>query len=103
MVERNAFGRHIYVGLADYKMNTAGWTSPEPDRRPDRAEPRQHNMFGQVHFRHAFLAANPLNYRTDLKNNIYNRPALLPAMPWKDDVRPARRWPSPRRSMRMVR
>ena len=37
----NAFGRHIYTALADYKMNTAGWTSPSQDRRPDRDQPRQ--------------------------------------------------------------
>ena len=88
MVEREAFGRHVYVGLADYKMNTAGWTSPSQIADQIALNRASTNIFGQIHFRHAFLAANPLNYRTDLKNNIYNRPALLPAMPWKDDVRP---------------
>ena len=84
----NAFGRHIYVGLADYKMGTAGWTSPSQIADQIALNRASTNVFGQVHFRHAFLAANPLNYRTDLKDNVYNRPALLPAMPWKDDVRP---------------
>ena len=36
----NTFGRHMVIGLADYKMNTAGWLDPETDRQPDRAEPR---------------------------------------------------------------
>ncbi|HEY0489496.1 MAG TPA: family 10 glycosylhydrolase [Telluria sp.] len=84
----NAFGRHIYVGLADYKMGTAGWTSPGQISDQIALNRASTNVFGQVHFRHAFLAANPLSYRTDLKDNVYNRPALLPAMPWKDDVRP---------------
>ena len=84
----NAFGRHIYVGLADYKMGTAGWTSPTQIADQIALNRASANVFGQVHFRHAFLAANSLNYRTDLKDNIYNKPALLPAMPWKDDVRP---------------
>lgn len=84
----NAFGRHIYVGLADYKMGTAGWTSPTQIADQIAMNRASSNVYGQVHFRHAFLAANTLNYRTDLKNNIYNKPALLPAMPWKDDVRP---------------
>ena len=84
----NAFGRHIYVGLADYKMGTAGWTSPTQIADQIALNRASSHVYGQVHFRHAFLAANPLNYRTDLKDNIYKRPALLPAMPWKDDVRP---------------
>lgn len=84
----NAFGRHIYVGLADYKMGTAGWTSPTQIADQIAMNRASSNVYGQVHFRHAFLAANTLNYRTDLKDNIYNKPALLPAMPWKDDVRP---------------
>ena len=84
----NAFGRHVYVGLADYKMNTTGWTSPTQIADQIALNRASSNVHGQVHFRHAFLVANPLNYRTDLKDNIYHRPALLPAMPWKDDVRP---------------
>lgn len=84
----NSFGRHIYVGLADYKMGTVGWTSPTQIADQIALNRASSNVYGQVHFRHAFLAANPLNYRTHLKDNIYNKPALLPAMPWKDDVRP---------------
>ena len=84
----NAFGRHMYVGLADYKMNTAGWTSPAQIADQIALNRANSNIAGQVHFRHAFLAANPLGYRTDLKDNIYNKPALLPAMPWKDSTVP---------------
>ncbi|MGZ8290374.1 MAG: family 10 glycosylhydrolase [Telluria sp.] len=83
-----AFGRHIYTGLADYKMNTAGWTSPSQIADQIAINRANANVFGQVHFRHTFLQNNPLNYRTDLKDNIYRKPALLPAMPWKDNVQP---------------
>ena len=84
----NAFGRHMYVGLADYKMGTAGWTSPAQIADQISLNRASGNIAGQVHFRHAFLAANPLAYRTDLKNNIYNKQAMLPAMPWKDSTVP---------------
>lgn len=80
----NAFGRHIYIGLADYKMNTAGWTDPNQIANQIALNRANQNVFGQVHFRHAFLAANPLGYRTALMQNTYKRPALLPTMPWKD-------------------
>ncbi|HEY1010358.1 MAG: family 10 glycosylhydrolase [Daejeonella sp.] len=84
----NSFGRHIYIGMADYKVNTTGWLSRSeiPNQvRLNRANP---NVFGQTHFRHAFLVGNLLNYRDSLKNHFYNKPALLPAMTWKDSVPP---------------
>ncbi|UGQ44845.1 family 10 glycosylhydrolase [Massilia endophytica] len=85
----NAFGRHMYIGLADYKMNTAGWTSPAQIANQIAMNRGSSHIAGQIHFRHAFLQANALGYRTDLKDNIYNKPALLPAMPWKDSTVPS--------------
>lgn len=85
----NAFGRHIYIGLADYKMGTAGWTSPSQIADQIAMNRASTNVFGQIHFRHTFLAANTLNYRTDLKDRVYKKQALLPAMHWKDNIAPA--------------
>jgi uncharacterized lipoprotein YddW (UPF0748 family) len=84
----NSFGRHMYIGLADYKMNTAGWTNPAQIANQIAMNRGSSHIAGQVHFRHAFLQQNALGYRTDLKDNIYNKPALLPAMPWKDSTVP---------------
>jgi hypothetical protein len=84
----NAFGRHIYVGLADYKMGTVGWTDPNQVANQIGMNRANQNVHGQIHFRHAFLAANTLNYRTALMQDTYKRPALLPAMPWKDSLPP---------------
>ena len=85
----NAFGRHVYVGIADYKMNTAGWLDPKQVANQIALNRAQAGIAGQIHFRHAFLAANPLGYRSDLMQNVYARPALVPAMPWKDTLQPA--------------
>ncbi|MET0982076.1 MAG: family 10 glycosylhydrolase [Telluria sp.] len=85
---QNAFGRHMYIGIADYKMNTAGWTDPKQVANQIAMNRAQGNIGGQIHFRHAFLAADPLGYRSDLQQNVYNRPALVPAMPWKDTLAP---------------
>jgi len=84
----NTFGRHMYIGLADYKMNTAGWLDPKQVANQIALNRAQTHIAGQIHFRHAFLAANPLNYRTDLQQNVYQRPALIPTMPWKGVVAP---------------
>ena len=84
----NAFGRHMYIGLADYKMGTTGWTDPKQVASQIALNRAQPQIAGQVHFRHAFLQANPLGYRTDLQQNVYQRPALIPPMPWKSTTAP---------------
>lgn len=84
----NAFGRHIYIGMADYKVNTTGWTSRSEIPNQLRINRSNPNVFGQTHFRHAFLVSNLLNYRDSLRQRFYNKPALLPAMAWKDATAP---------------
>ncbi|HEY1025896.1 MAG TPA: family 10 glycosylhydrolase [Sphingobacteriaceae bacterium] len=84
----NAFGRHIYIGMANYKVNTTGWSSRSEIPNQVRLNRNHANVYGQVHFRHAFLVANPLNHRDSLRLRFYNKPALLPAMSWKDSIAP---------------
>ena len=80
---QNAYDRHMYIGLADYKMNTAGWTDPRQIDMQIALNRAHANVGGQIHFRHAFLQTDPLGYRTALKNTTYARPALPPVMGWK--------------------
>jgi uncharacterized lipoprotein YddW (UPF0748 family) len=84
----NAFGRHIYIGLADYKMNTTGWTSPTQIADQIGMNRAHANVFGQIHFRHAFLQADTLGYRTALMQSTYRAPALPPQMAWKGGAAP---------------
>lgn len=84
---QNNFGRHMYIGLADYKMGTTGFGADQIAKQIGMN--RAHgNIAGQIHFRHAFLAQNTLNYRTELVNGTYKRPALVPTMAWKDGRAP---------------
>ena len=85
----NAFGRHIYIGTAGYKVGTTGWTSRSEIPNQVRLNRAHQNIYGQIDFRHAFLVANALNYRDSLKSRLYIRPAIVPTMPWKDDTAPA--------------
>ncbi|MEX5744254.1 family 10 glycosylhydrolase [Massilia sp. X63] len=85
----NAYERHMYIGLADYKMNTAGWTSPNEINNQIALNRAHANISGQIHFRHAFLQGDALGYRSALKNATYARPALLPVMAWKGTQAPA--------------
>lgn len=84
----NAFGRHICIGMADYKVGTTGWTNTSEIPNQIRMNRSNANVRGQIHFRHAFLVANALNYRDSLRLRFYNKPALIPDMPWKDNVAP---------------
>lgn len=85
----NAYERHMYIGLADYKMNTTGWKDPNQINHQIALNRAHASIGGQIHFRHAFLQADALGYRTSLKNGAYARPALLPIMAWKGTHAPA--------------
>lgn len=85
--------RHMYIGLADYKMNTAGWTAPSPNHQIAQQIALNRgagNIGGQIHFRQAFLVANPLGYRSELMSSTYKKPSLLPRMPWKSMTAPVK-------------
>ncbi|MGV3539735.1 MAG: family 10 glycosylhydrolase [Rufibacter sp.] len=90
----NAYGRHIYIGLAGYKVNDpnqgTNWanTSQIPNQvRLNRTLP---NVFGQaVYNTNSLRSASTLGFRDSLRLNLYAKPALLPNMPWRDNTSPA--------------
>lgn len=90
----NAFGRHIYIGLADYKVNdpaqNAAWMAPGqlPGQVRLNRSATYPNVVGSIHFRTQHLVANPLGIRDSLRLNLYSRPALQPRMPWRDATAP---------------
>ncbi|HVG40578.1 MAG TPA: family 10 glycosylhydrolase, partial [Chitinophagaceae bacterium] len=87
-------GRHIYIGQAIYKVNDAAQGAPWLERSQIPNQMRMNrdaayqNVYGEIAFRTAFLRSNPLNVRDSIRLNIYKRPALLPAMAWKDNTSP---------------
>jgi len=91
----NALGgsRHVYSGLAAYKVNNGG-TDPnwsQPAQLPDqvRLNRQQPNVRGQTFFSARSVTGNPLGLRDALREDLFRTPALLPPMPWKDDQPPA--------------
>ncbi len=90
----NALGgsRHIYSGMAAYKVNNGG-TDPnwsQPAQLPDQVRlNRQHpQVRGQTFFSTRSVLGNPLGVRDALRDDLFRTPALLPPMPWKDDQPP---------------
>jgi len=90
----NALGgsRHIYSGMAAYKVNNGGtdgnWSQPTQIPNQIRLNRQQSQVRGQVFFSTTSLLSNPLGIRDSLREDLFRTPALLPPMPWKDDQPP---------------
>jgi uncharacterized lipoprotein YddW (UPF0748 family) len=89
----NNFGRHIYMGQAGYKVgdaaqNAAFATDKAQIAKQVRLDRTLAGIQGQIVYNTTSLRNNPLGFRDSLRLNLYNRPALLPTMPWKDNVAP---------------
>ena len=90
----NALGgsRHIYSGLAAYKVNNGGtdanWSQPTQIPDQIRLNRQQVNVRGQTFFSARSVLGNPLGLRDGLRDDLFRTPALLPLMTWKDDQPP---------------
>ncbi|WP_345221324.1 family 10 glycosylhydrolase [Hymenobacter koreensis] len=91
---RNRFERHLYIGQGAYRMlestrSDTTWRNPRelPKQvRLNRSYPT--DVSGSVFFSAKSVVANPLHTTDSLRLNLFNYPALLPTMPWKDAVPP---------------
>jgi uncharacterized lipoprotein YddW (UPF0748 family) len=90
----NNFGRHIYMGQAGYKVgdvaqNAAFATDKAQIAKQVRLDRSLAGINGQIVYNTTSLRTNPLGFRDSLRLNLYNRPALLPTMLWKDNIAPS--------------
>jgi uncharacterized lipoprotein YddW (UPF0748 family) len=91
----NAYGRHIYIGLAGYKVNDpiqgANWANPSmiPNEVRLNRSPAHPNIYGHIVYNtSSLLSTSRLGFRDSLRLNFHKYPALLPTMPWRDDTAP---------------
>ncbi|WP_066831798.1 family 10 glycosylhydrolase [Rufibacter ruber] len=90
----NAFGRHIYIGLAGYKVNDpaqgTSWADPQQIPNQVRMNRQLANVYGQAIYNTSSLrSSSKLGMRDSLRLFLYKKPALLPNMPWRDATPPA--------------
>ncbi|GAA0548412.1 family 10 glycosylhydrolase [Chitinophaga japonensis] len=90
-----ASGRHIYIGMAGYKVNEpaqgANWANPSqiPNQVRMNRDPAYPHVYGQSVYNTGSLRhPNKLGFRDSLRLFFYQHPALLPAMPWRDSIPP---------------
>ena len=89
----NAYGRHVYVGHAVYKLNAdadrdPNWYNSSQINKQIRLNRTYSNIQGSTFFRSQYFSSNPLKFRDSLTEHLYATPALLPTMPWRDNVAP---------------
>jgi uncharacterized lipoprotein YddW (UPF0748 family) len=87
--DQNDSTRHIWPGLAGYKINAppARWRSGELLRQIDSTRTVR-GATGAVHFQFTALFEDRDSIATRLLNGPYAIPALVPAMPWKGGAIP---------------
>ncbi len=84
----NRFGRHIYAANAVYRLypNDGNWAVSEIIAQIDSA--RGYGGQGQTFYRAQSILDNYKNLTTTLQTGLYKYPANIPAMSWKDDIKP---------------
>lgn len=91
-----ANGRHIYIGMAGYKVNDpaqgVNWANPSmiPNEMRLNRDALYPNIKGEAIYNTSSMrSTTKLGFRDSLRLFFYQKPALLPRMPWKDSVAPA--------------
>jgi len=84
------YNRHVYPGLALYKMNDANnWAASEIQNQIGINRLNSHEQVkGQIMFSTQQIMANSKGIQTALKTSEYQYKSFSPAMPWKDAVCP---------------
>jgi uncharacterized lipoprotein YddW (UPF0748 family) len=83
---QNANSRHVYPGVAAYRMLANNWSAFEILSQVDGA--RNNQGKGQAMFSAYDIYSNTNSLMTQLKNSKYLYPANIPSMPWKDSLPP---------------
>lgn len=82
--------RHLYIGQAAYRVGNdpaAIWNQASQMPTQLRLN-RQLGIQGSIYYNTNTLLKNPLGLRDSLRTAVYVRPALRPAMGWKDNTVP---------------
>ena len=84
-----SYGKHLYIGHGIYRAGTNdAWKNY--NQIPDQINLLRSfkTTQGSVYYNSNTFAKNPNGWNDSLQNNHYKYPALVPPMPWLDDVAP---------------
>ncbi len=82
--------KHLYIGHGIYRAGSnAAWRSPKEIPAQIQALRKHTSTQGSVYFSSKTFERNPYGWNDSLRNNYYHYPALVPPMPWLDNITPA--------------
>ncbi|MDW7695272.1 family 10 glycosylhydrolase [Flammeovirgaceae bacterium SG7u.111] len=88
---RNSFDRHVYIGHAAFKVYwdyDKTWYNRSEIPLQLRYNRSLENISGSVYFRAESFMRNRGHFRDSLELSFYQKPALIPSMPWIDNTPP---------------
>ncbi len=86
---KNAYNKHMYVGHALYKAGTTKGYRDLNELPNEIINLRlQNNIQGSVYFSSSNFSKNINGWKDSLQLNYYNTPAIVPPMPWIDNIKP---------------
>ncbi len=87
-----AYSRHLYIGQAAYRASgndrDSGWHNANELPSQVRYNRQQPQIQGSIFFSSKSITNNSRGVRDSLRADLYRFPALIPTMPWKDNVPP---------------
>lgn len=88
----NAFNRHMYIGMASYKVGVASNGDFTSNNRQIPNQVRLNRLYpsitGSVFYNTTSLRNNLLGHRDSLQQLLYTKPSLNPLMSWKSTLTP---------------
>lgn len=88
---KHGYGKHIYIGHGLYRVwekPTPAWRNPNELPKQVRALRNYETVQGSIYYSTTNLLRNPNGWADSLRNNYYKTPALVPPMPWIDNIAP---------------
>lgn len=84
----NSNGKHIYPGIAVYRMGSGDGNWPASEILAQIDSSRIYGGKGQTFFRAASFKTNQKGIYQSVKTGQYIYPANIPSMSWKDNIKP---------------
>lgn len=83
--KENSFGRHVYIGMAAYKVNNnaeEAWKKPTELPNQLKLNRSLAGIDGSIFYNFNSLKKNPLGLVDSLRTHYFAAPALMPEMPY---------------------
>lgn len=87
----NTFGKHLYIGHAAFKLKekkSTHWKNPEQLPHQLQFNQSYPQIKGSIFYSASSFEGNPHQVDELLQNDRFRYPALIPSMPWKDNIPP---------------